>query len=63
VSYRLDLRVLDVSVAAATAEATCVVTHALVPKVGSPSRTTQTTTFHLAPAGDGWVITRIATGR
>ncbi len=63
VSYRLDLRVLDVSVASATAEATCVVTHALVPKVGSTSRTTQTATFHLVPAGDGWVITRIATVR
>ena len=63
VSYRLDMRVLDVSVAADTAAATCVVTHALVPKVGSPSRTTQTATFHLVPAGEGWVITRIATAR
>ncbi len=63
VSYRLDLRVLDVTVDAATAAATCVVTHALVPKVGSPSRTTQTSTFELAPSGNAWVITRIVPRR
>ena len=44
--------------------ATCVLTHALVPKVGSPSRTTQTSSFQLAPAGnDRWVITRVTAGR
>ena len=59
VSYRLDLRVLDVTVGPSTATATCVVTHALVPKVGSPSRTTQTSTFQLTPAGERWVIARI----
>ena len=59
VSYRLDLRVLDVTVGPSAAAATCVVTHSLVPKVGSPSRTTQTSTFELGPAGNGWVITRI----
>ena len=63
VSYRVDLRVLDVAVGSGTATATAVVTHALVPKVGSPSRTTQTSTFQLAPAGDHWVITRITAGR
>jgi len=60
VSYRLDLRVIDVTVGPSTATATCVVTHALVPKVGSPSRTTQTSTFQLTPAGERWVIARIA---
>ena len=63
VSYRLDLRVVDVDVGASSATATCVVTHALVPKVGSPSRTTQTTTFQFAPGGAGWVITRITARR
>jgi hypothetical protein len=63
ISYQVDMRVLDVTVGAATATATCVVTHSFVPKVGSPSRTTQTSTFELAPSGDGWVITRIVPRR
>ena len=63
VSYRVDLRVLDLTIGPATAAATCVVTHALVPKVGSPSRTTQTATFELASSGDGWVITGIVPRR
>jgi serine/threonine protein kinase len=57
--YGLNVRVVNLTVGEATVTATCEVTHSLVPKVGSPSRTTQTARFHLAPAGGTWVIQRI----
>jgi hypothetical protein len=62
ISYGLDLRVIDLRVGEGTATATCDVTHALVPKVGTPSTTTQRTTFQLTRAGEGWVIDRLLGG-
>jgi predicted Ser/Thr protein kinase len=62
-SYRLEMRVLDVHATGGAATATCVLTHSLVPKVGSPSRTTQTATFYLAPIGTGWAIGSVKAGR
>ena len=55
--------VTTLTVGDATVTATAEVTHALVPKVGSPSRTTQSARFTLAPMGSGWVIQRIETTR
>lgn len=63
VSYGLGVRVTALTVGDATVTATAEVTHALVPKVGSPSRTTQSARFTLAPMGSGWVIQRIETTR
>jgi hypothetical protein len=63
VSYGLDVRVVNLVVGEATVTATCEVTHALVPKVGSPSRTTQTARVLLAPMGDSWVIQRFDAAR
>ena len=60
-SYRLELRVLGLNVGDKTATAACEVTHALVPKVGSASRNTQNSTFHLAQADGRWVIARLET--
>ncbi|MGE0360827.1 MAG: serine/threonine-protein kinase [Vicinamibacterales bacterium] len=59
VSYGLNVRVVSLAVGEATVTATAEVSHALVPKVGSPSKTTQTARFTLAPMGSGWVIQRI----
>jgi predicted Ser/Thr protein kinase len=63
ISYGLDVRVVNLVVGEATVTATCEVTHALVPKVGSPSRTTQTARVQLAPMGATWVIQRIDAAR
>jgi len=63
VSYGLGVRVTALTVGEATVTAMAEVTHALVPKVGSPSRTTQSARFTLAPMGGGWVIQRIETTR
>ena len=62
-SYGLDVRVVSLAVGDATVTATCEVTHALVPKVGSPSRTTQTARVVLAPMGASWVIQRLDAAR
>jgi len=62
-SYGLNVRVVNLVVGEATVTATCEVTHALVPKVGSPSRTTQTASFQLAPQGTTWVIQRLDAAR
>ena len=59
VSYRLQLRVLELSVGATSATAVCEVEHEFVPKVGNASRNTQRSTFHLANASGGWVIERV----
>jgi serine/threonine protein kinase len=62
VSYDLKLQVIGTSVSAGTAMATCLVTHAFVPKVGSPPRSVPVETrFHLRQAGSDWVIERIET--
>jgi hypothetical protein len=58
-AYGLNVRVVSLTAGEATVTATCEVTHSLVPKVGTPSRTTQTARFHLAPMGGIWVIQRI----
>ncbi len=63
VSYGLGVRVTALTIGEATVTAVAEVTHALVPKVGSPSRTTQSARFTLAPMGSGWVIQRIETTR
>jgi serine/threonine-protein kinase len=63
VSYGLSVRIVALSVGEATVTADAEVTHALVPKVGSPSRSTQSARFTLAPMGAGYVIQRIAPSR
>jgi len=63
ISYGLSVRVVGLSVGDATVTATAEVTHALVPRIGSPSKTTQTARFTLAPLGAGWVIQRIEAAR
>jgi serine/threonine protein kinase len=57
--YGLNVRVVTLTVGQDTITATCEVTHSLVPKVGTPSRTTHTARFHLAPIGGVWVIQRV----
>ncbi len=58
-SYRMDIRVLDVTVNGAAATATCDVTHVLVPKVGNTSSNVLRSLFHLRRTDGGWVIERI----
>jgi hypothetical protein len=61
-SYDLTLQVLAMNVTGATAIARCLVTHAFVPRVGSPPRSGPVETrFHLRQAGSDWVIERIET--
>ncbi|MGD9904267.1 MAG: serine/threonine-protein kinase [Vicinamibacterales bacterium] len=59
VSYDVNVQVTSLSVGDATVTAAAEVTHALVPKVGSPSKVTQSVRFVLAPMGAGWVIQRL----
>jgi serine/threonine protein kinase len=60
VSYDVEVQVLATNISGSTATATCLVTHALVPKIGSASRNPpQETRFHLRQASAGWVIERI----
>jgi hypothetical protein len=60
VSYDVEVQVLATNISGSTATATCLVTHALVPKIGSASRNPpQQTRFHLRQASAGWVIERI----
>ena len=63
VSYRLQIRVLDVQVSGPAAVATCNVVHELVPKIGSPSRNALQTRFHLRQNEGAWVIQRVEPGR
>ncbi|MGH9346393.1 MAG: protein kinase domain-containing protein [Vicinamibacterales bacterium] len=63
VSYDVDLTLLAINVTGSTATATCLVAHALVPKIGSASRNAPLETrFHLRQTSAGWVIERIERG-
>jgi predicted Ser/Thr protein kinase len=59
VSYRVELRVLDLRISGSTASATCDVTHALVPKIGNASVNTMQSRFHLQREGGAWLIQRV----
>ncbi len=60
VSYDVEVQILAMNITGSTATATCLVTHALVPKIGSASRNPpQETRFYLRQASAGWVIERI----
>ena len=60
VSYDVDLQVLGMDIMGSTAVVTCLVTHAFVPKIGSPSRNPPLQIrFSLRETQAGWVIDRV----
>jgi hypothetical protein len=60
VSYDVEVQVLATNISGSTATVTCLVTHALVPKIGSASRNPPLETrFYLRQVSEGWVIERI----